>query len=176
MSYSNQYFTAVTYIEAIAERHPNVWVSCLGQGDTYESLVQDPNSPVAIPTQAVLDADILDLTRLKVWAAVKEKRDELQAGGVYVGGYWFNSDPNSRIQQVSLRLLGAALPSGIMWKTLSNTFVEMTQQLAEDIFTASVQWDMQIFAVAENYRHQILASSDPTSIDISTGWPAGFGG
>jgi hypothetical protein len=56
------------------------------------------------------------------------------SGGYVVGGHWFQSDSASRIQQLSLVVMGANLPPGIQWKTLAGTFVAMTQTLAVQIF------------------------------------------
>ena len=90
--------------------------------------------------------------KLSMWGKIKEKRDKVKAGGVLVSTKWFHTDDASRIQQLGLVQLGANIPAGIMWKTMDGTFIEMTQQLASDIFAAVTTLDITAFANAETHR------------------------
>jgi hypothetical protein len=72
-----------------------------------------------------------------VWRLIQAERDRRRANGVRVGANWYHSDDTSRIQQLGLLLMGANMPPGIMWKTMSNTFIEMTPILAQQIFQAT---------------------------------------
>ena len=108
-----------------------------------------------------------------VWGKIKQHRETLKSSGVKVGMKWFHSDADSRIQQIGLVMMGANVPA-VPWKTLDGTLVTMTPVLAGQIFQATAQSDMAIFAVAESHLAGVNAAADPASYDWSTGWPAGF--
>jgi hypothetical protein len=55
-----------------------------------------------------------------------------------------------------------------MWKSMSGAFVEMTQQLAQQIFVAQVTREMQIFAHGEALIAQIPGL---TWEQLEAGWP-----
>lgn len=111
-----------------------------------------------------------------VWQAIKAIRDFRKLNGGYkvvVSGVdkWFHSDPDSRTQQIGLVLAGAQA-NGIMWKTMDNSFVIMSQALAGQIFNAALASDVAVFNVAEAHRQAILASQNPLTYDYTTSWPA----
>lgn len=103
---------------------------------------------------------------------VKADRDRRKLAGTPVGAHVFHSDPDSRIQQIGLVMMGAALPAGIMWKTAGGAFVEMTPTLAGQIFQATAARDVALFAAAEAHIAAAAASADPLAYDFSAGWPA----
>ena len=111
----------------------------------------------------------------KAWTAIKLERDRRKQAGVKVAGHWYHSDTESRIQQMHLVMMGASMPPGIMWKTLStggdSVFVEMTPAIAQAISTNMAANDIAVHAVAEQHRVAMLASSDPAQYDFSSGWP-----
>ena len=111
----------------------------------------------------------------KVWEQVKTERDRRASLGVKVGLHWFHSDQKSRTQQVGLALLGASIPAGVQWKTLTLTpppvFVAMTPALARAIVAATAVSDTAIFTAAEAHRLVMEASEAPQDYDFSTGWP-----
>ena len=112
------------------------------------------------------------------WEAIKAHRDLLSdTGGYFVASVskWFHSDEKSKTQQISLFIMGAAVPP-VQWKTMDGSFVGMTQTLAAQIFQAAVSQDQAIFANAERHRLLMLASADSANYDFSGGWPAVFGG
>ena len=111
------------------------------------------------------------------WAAIKRLRDiKAQAGGYQVAGKWFHSDTFSRTQQMGLVMMGANIPNGLQWKTMDGTYVTMTPTLAQQVFAAAAAQDAAIFAHAEQLRAQVFAAQDPSSVDITSGWPLGYGG
>lgn len=111
----------------------------------------------------------------KVWEDIKRERDNrVQNGGYLASGKWFHSDTFSRSQQLGLVLMGANIPQGLMWKTMDGSFIEMTQDIANQIFTSAGISDAQTFAYAEALKEQINKASDPFSIDIYSGWPVCF--
>lgn len=109
------------------------------------------------------------------WERIKAERDRRKSLGVKVGAHWYHSDADSRIQQISLFVMGAAVPP-IQWKTLTTSpppvFVTMTPALAAGIFQATAASDAAVFAAAEMHRVAMEASSTPESYDYSGGWPA----
>ena len=106
-----------------------------------------------------------------MWRLIQAERDRRRANGVRVGANWYHSDDTSRIQQLGLLLMGANMPPGIMWKTMSNTFIEMTPILAQQIFQATGAQDMQIFGVADWYRARMMALPNPTLYNFTSNWP-----
>lgn len=117
----------------------------------------------------------LTRARAAAWEAIKAERDRRAGLGVKVGQHWFHSDQKSRTQQTGLVLLGANIPAGLRWKTLTLTpppvFVPMTQQLAQAIVSATAASDTAIFTAAEVHRIAVESSTAPQNYDFSTGWP-----
>ena len=157
-----------TYVDAISEYYPNVIVQALGDGSVYEDLVNIGTN--AIPDKSTLDEKVLSLARLRVWREIQIERDSRREGGVHVGAYWFHSDDTSRIQHIALVMFGANMPAGIMWKTLSGAFVEMTPTLASQIFQSIAAQDVSLFAIAEQHRSSVNSSATPLEYDWTTGW------
>ena len=109
--------------------------------------------------------------RAEVWEAIKAHRDAVKSSGVKVGQHWYHSDANSRIQQMGLVMMGANLPAGLQWKTMSGDFVTMTPSLAGQIFQATAARDAVVFGVAEAHRAALATAQDPAAYDWSGGWP-----
>ena len=109
------------------------------------------------------------------WERIKAERDRRKVLGVKVGDHWYHSDADSRIQQISLFVMGASVPP-IPWKTLTTTpspvFVTMTQTIAAGIFQNTAASDAAIFAAAETHRIAMEASPTPETYDFTGGWPA----
>jgi len=111
-----------------------------------------------------------------MWLLIQGERDRRKTtGGYKVGNYWFHSDDTSRIQQLALTMMGANMPSGIMWKTMSGDFVLMTPTLAGQIFQAAAASDISIFSVAEAKKAEMLATSTPATYNYLSGWPLMYG-
>lgn len=132
-------------------------------------------TPVPPPTPEQI-ALALANERESVWSQIKAHRDAVKTQGVQVGGNWFHSDDSSRIQQLGLVMLGANLPAGVLWKTMSGSFVTMTPTLAGQIFQATAARDMAVFAVAEQHRAGLYAAPDPSGYNWQIGWPASYPG
>ena len=109
------------------------------------------------------------------WERIKEERDRRKSLGVKVGEHWYHSDADSRIQQISLFVMGASVPP-VQWKTLTLSpqpvFVTMTQAIAAGIFQATAASDAAVFGAAEAHRAAMEASATPETYDFSSGWPA----
>lgn len=109
---------------------------------------------------------------------IKKYRDNLtQRGGYKAQGKWFHSDTFSRSQQIGLVMLGTNIPVGLMWKTMDGSFIEMNQQLANEVFTAAAVQDSTLFAHAEVLIQQVLnleTLQEVKDFDITQGWPETF--
>jgi hypothetical protein len=163
-----------TYMDVITTKYSNIMCHCAGNANTYESIIWD-SGPV-LPPQAALDADRLTMIKDAMWELIKVERDHRKNdGGYLVGTDWYHSDTSSRIQQLGLVMMGAGLPSNLYWKTMSGTFVLMTQTLSLQIFQTAAASDMSIFTIAEQKKAAMLASATPATYDYLSGWPAIYG-
>lgn len=116
-----------------------------------------------------------DAIKLKLVEKIKVHRDTLTTqGGYKVDTKWYHSDVFSRIQQVSLTIMGNGVPPGLQWKTMDKTFVNMTPAIVQQLFQAAATQDIALFSYAEYLIGQVNASSDPASINIYAGWPETF--
>lgn len=135
----------------------------------YEAWLSEGNTPESVP--------IATPTADEVWTKIRLIRDsKTQTGGYQVAGKWYHSDTFSRTQQMGLLLMGGSMPSGLSWKTMDGSFVQMTPTLAQQIFAAAAAQDQAMFAHAEALRAAVLEAENPGSVDIMAGWPSTFGG
>ena len=139
------------------------------EGFKYAAWLAAGNTPEPAPVPPVAER------QAAAWERIKTYRDQRKASGVLVGSNWFHSDDSSRIQQLGLTIMGANMPPGIMWKTMSGSFVQMTPMLAAQIFQATAANDQAVFSVAEGHRIAMEASQNPEAYDFMTGWPPVFG-
>lgn len=144
----------------------------------------------ALPVDPEPEPPTLAERRAVRWGQVKVERKRRTDGGVLVNTHWFQTDPDSRIQflrldqKASAALAAGGQPTdmltvagqGIHWKTYDNGLVPMTVALAQGIALAVEVLDALAFARGEQLRAQIEVSSNPESIDITTGWPVIYGG
>lgn len=162
-----------SYISAVGDGWPLVQCTSIGAGTVYEDIVWRGGDP--LPAKAALDTWISNKIKLDMWKQIQLERDRRTKSGVLVAGNWFHTDDTSRIQQLGLVMMGANIPAGIMWKTMSGTFVEMTQTLAGQIFNAVATSDIAIFQTAEQKKIDMTASPTPETYDSYAGWPLTFG-
>lgn len=147
--------------------------------DQFEVVSDDDGTRIAVwrseqsqPTAEQIEAARHSAALALVAGRIKVERDRRKSTGTPVGAHVFHSDPDSRIQQIGLAMMGAALPAGIQWKTIGGAFVEMTPVLAGQIFQATAARDVALFAAAEAHIAAAAASADPLAYDFSAGWPA----
>lgn len=137
----------------------------------YEGMIAEVEATYAPP-----EPEPIGVRQAAAWERIKAERDRRKYLGVKAGAHWFHSDDASRIQQLALVMMGANIPAGLQWKTLTLTpppvFVEMTPALASGIFQATAAIDQAIFAAAEAHRIAMEASPTPEDYDFSAGWPA----
>lgn len=112
----------------------------------------------------------------EVWGQIKQKRYQNCRSGVYVKSVdkWFHSDDASRQQYTFMRTL-PDFPA-TRWKTMDNSFVEMTKALLNELSLAMFAHEQADFANAERHRLGMLAAENPLDYDYSTGWQEVYGG
>ena len=114
-------------------------------------------------------------THAVIRAAIKAERDRRKFNGVFVSGKWIHTDTYSRTQWMGMVMMGASVPA-IEWTTMDGTSITTSQALAGAVFQATATLDATLFAYAKSLIAAVDASSDPASVDITTGWPATFEG
>lgn len=165
---------SISYIEAIGEGWPAVQCSAPGCGTIYENIVWEAGD--ALPSKAALDAWIVEHLKQHMWELIKaERARRTNESGTNVGTDWFHSDLKSKQQQQALFSSGENIPANLYWKTLTGSFVLITQALASQIFYASMSSEIAIFTVAEQKKAAMFASSTPETYDYLSGWPLGYG-
>jgi hypothetical protein len=161
----------INYMEILGAKFPGVQASVVGDPGIYENIVLEEGSD-PLPSKEALKNAALDDARTTIWRYIQGQRDSRRIAGVPVAGNWYHSDDPSRIQQIALVMMGANMPSNIMWKTMQGTFVQMTPQLASSIFQSIIAQDTKIFAHAEYHRQKMITSTEePYTYDYMVGWP-----
>ena len=159
--------TKPTYVDIISEYYPEISVTAI-DGYDYNSLVAGAGS--VLPSKQDLDQKSTYILRKSVWKEIQAMRDYRKSAGVKIDTNWFHSDDTSRIQQLALTIMGANMPSNIMWKTMQGTFVSMTPTLAMQIFQRIAGSDQAIYGRAEFHRQTMILSAEPENYNFMTGW------
>jgi hypothetical protein len=107
----------------------------------------------------------------EMWERIKTRRHEATRAGVFVPsiGKWFHNDDSARQQYTFLRTL-PKLPEKLIWKTIDNSFVEMTQALLDELSLKLIADEQADFANAERHRAAMLKADNPLDYDYSAGW------
>ena len=125
-------------------------------------------------TAEQIAVNLVTLKASKV-TAIKAERDRRKFNGVFASGKWIHTDTYSRTQWMGMVMMGAGIPA-IEWTTMDNTSITTSQALAGAVFQATATLDATLFGYAKGLIEAVNASNDPSSIDITTGWPATFEG
>ena len=117
----------------------------------------------------------LENTKAQVTQEIKNRRDEITVDCIIINNHHFHSDTNSRIQQLSLTRMGAEkkIPPGLMWKTKNNGLIELTNEIAAQFESVTMDHDMRLFANAQHHIAAVEALDDIQAVldyDYSTGW------
>lgn len=107
--------------------------------------------------------------------AIKAHRDTLTADYIIIDGHHFHSDTSSRIQQLSLTKMGQAkqVPPGLMWQTKNHGLIELTNEIAAQFETVTLEHDMRLFANAQRHIAAVEALEDIQAVldyDYTPGW------
>lgn len=135
-------------------------------------IVPDPEPLPLTPEEL---ADQLAAAKMSRNLEIKAERDRRKLNGVFVQDKWIHSDIYSRTQWLGMVLMGAGIPA-VEWTTMDGTSITTTQTLAGQVFQGIALLDATLFAYANSLIEQVNASTDPNSIDITTGWPATYEG
>lgn len=133
-----------------------------------------PSSPFDRWNGNAWQPDINDIKSAQI-AAIKTHRDAVTADYIVIDGNHFHSDASSRIQQLSLTKMGAAkqIPAGLMWQTKNNGLIPLTNDIAAQFESVTMDHDMRLFANAQRHITTVDALDDIQAIqeyDYSTGW------
>ena len=111
----------------------------------------------------------------EMWNRIKAKRADNLRHGVYVKSVdkWFHTDDNSRTQYIALAVM-PRLPEKLPWKTMDNSFINMTKVLLEELMAQMLVDEQADFANAEKHRSAMLQADKPLEYDYSGGWTANF--
>ncbi|MDR9944708.1 DUF4376 domain-containing protein [Enterobacter sichuanensis] len=117
---------------------------------------------------------MIDVKQAKI-SEIKSKRDSITSDYIIINGNHFHSDANSRIQQISLTKMGQAkqIPAGLMWQTKNNGLIELTNEIAAQFETVTMDHDMRLFANAQRHIAAVEALEEIQAVidyDYSTGW------
>lgn len=145
--------------------------------NNYHHELTDPNkvyrngeiiySPRKPPLQAIQNI---------IWDKIKSIRyKHMYEGGIYLNSInkWFCTDIESRQQYLFLSH-NNDLPV-ISWKTMDNSFIEMTHDLLEELLVAISTQDQKNFVNAENHKNAMLLIDNPLCYDYSSGWSNMYG-
>ncbi|WP_077478670.1 DUF4376 domain-containing protein [Rodentibacter trehalosifermentans] len=118
---------------------------------------------------------LLNEQRALMWEKIKQKRYDNLRGGVYVKsiGKWFHSNDESRQQYTFLRTLDA-LPPNLMWKTMDNSFVEVTKAILDELSLQMILDEQVDFMNAERHKALMEQAENPLEYDFSSGWVKTF--
>lgn len=166
----------ITYTEAGQARTVHITDEALAS-KTLEAVAASvvPQGVAWVEVQSAPAAPIED-RRAAAWERIKLERERRRQAGVLVGAHWFHSNDTSRIQQIGLVMMGAGIPAGLLWRTMDNGEVPMTQALASSIFQAVAASDAAHFEAAKLHRAAMELALDPDAYDFSAGWPAIYAG
>ena len=111
----------------------------------------------------------------EMWERIKAKRTDNLRHGVYVKSVdkWFHTDDNSRTQYIALAVM-PRLPEKLAWKTMDNSFVNMTKALLGELMEQMLIDEQADFANAERHKAAMLKAENPLKYDYSGGWTANY--
>ena len=159
--------------DAFATHFPNTSLPAILTQDDLDFLnIEEVPAPEATPDEL---ASRLASTKLSRNLEIKAERDRRKLNGVFVQDKWIHSDTYSRTQWMAMVMMGASVPA-IEWTTMDGSSITTSQTLAGQVFQAVALSDATLFAYAKSLMVAVDASTDPSSIDITTGWPATYEG
>ena len=111
----------------------------------------------------------------EMWERIKAKRYDNLRHGVFVKsvGKWFQTDDASRTQYLALAVM-PRLPEKLPWKTMDNSFVNMTKALLGELMEQMLVDEQADFANAERHKAAMEKVEHPLEYDYSDGWTANY--
>ena len=111
------------------------------------------------------------------WEQIKEVRTFKMGDGVLLQsiGKWFHTDLYSKQQihaMVTANTIG--LYQAVSWKTLDNSYVQLTPALLLQVFGAMLENESRLFDIGKLHYESLYTSSDPVNYDPASQWPTTF--
>ena len=111
------------------------------------------------------------------WEQIKEIRTFKMNDGVLLQsiGKWFHTDPDSKQQihaMVTSNVIGMYKTTA--WKTLDNTYVQLTPLLLLQVFGAMLENEARLFEIGKLHYGMLHTSQDPANYDPTSQWPTTF--
>ena len=114
----------------------------------------------------------------EVWEQIKAKRYDNLRHGVYAKsvGKWFQTDDATRLQYLALALesVTGGFKKPISWKTMDNSFLQLTPELLREIMQTMHDDEEADFINAEKHKAAMLKAENPLEYDYSGGWTANY--
>ena len=113
----------------------------------------------------------------KKWDQIKAVRTFKMNDGVLLQsiGKWFHTDPDSKQQihaMVTANVIGMYKTTA--WKTLDNTYVQLTPLLLLQVFGAILENEARLFEIGKLHYDMLHTSQDPANYDPTSQWPTTF--
>ena len=111
------------------------------------------------------------------WEKIKEIRTFKMNDGVLIQsiGKWFHTDLYSKQQIQALVVANViGLYKTSAWKTLDNTYVQLTPMLLLQVFGAMLENESRLFDIGKLHYESLYTSSDPVNYDPASQWPTTF--
>lgn len=111
------------------------------------------------------------------WEQIKEVRTFKMGDGVLLQsiGKWFHTDLYSKQQihaMVTANTIG--LYQAVSWKTLDNSYVQLTPALLLQVFGALLENEARLFEIGRIHYEALNTSNDPVNYDVTNMWPTTF--
>ena len=113
----------------------------------------------------------------KKWGEIKEIRTFKMNDGVFLQsiGKWFHTDLYSKQQIQALVVANViGLYKTTAWKTLDNTYVQLTPLLLLQVFGAMLENEARLFGIGKLHYDMLHTSQDPANYDPASQWPTTF--
>lgn len=114
----------------------------------------------------------------EMWERIKAKRYDNLRHGVYIKsvGKWFQTDDATRLQYLALALesVTGGFKKPINWKTMDNSFLQLTPELLREIMQTMHDNEQADFANAEKHKAAMLKAENSLEYDYSGGWTANY--
>ena len=119
----------------------------------------------------------LEATYAEKWEKIKEIRTFKMNDGVFLQsiGKWFHTDLYSKQQIQTLVIANIiGIYKTTAWKTLDNTYVQLTPMLLLQVFGAMLENESRLFDIGKLHYESLYTSNDPVDYDPASQWPTTF--
>lgn len=134
------------------------------------------NRPEPQPTQAEIEAAKPHALRSRIIQQINTERDRREQLNFPYAGKLIDSDPVS-VQRITVAAstasmaLSAGVPYQLDWSCADNSLLTMDALGVLEMMQALGLHGLALHMYSRSLKAAVLASDDPESIDILTGWP-----